>query len=202
MQAQLTVPLFLKWALVWDHVDDQSVWLGKAAPREMVGHAAGIVVERVPTQYGRVSFSMRVAQPHTSTLDANDALSALVRAGGVGGGSKSADHLPTTSATVDVNVTVPTSWGSGAPSSGGAGADGRNGVGVGINSMVPPGGLYIRARLPIALGWRLARANVNGISLPAAAVDAGQETVHLAASLFRKVDLTRSIRLTIGLEVK
>jgi len=59
--SQLAVPLFLKWAFVFDAVDDGSVWLCRAAPRSMVVHPAGITVASAPTRHGKVGFTLTMA---------------------------------------------------------------------------------------------------------------------------------------------
>ena len=53
------VPLYLKWALVFEEPESRTLWLGKAVPREwLAAGEAPIVVHSVPSRYGRVSMRL------------------------------------------------------------------------------------------------------------------------------------------------
>jgi hypothetical protein len=55
--SQLAMPLYLKWSYVYEHPDEASIWLGRAAPRSLTyGQTA---VEGVPTSFGRVGYRLR-----------------------------------------------------------------------------------------------------------------------------------------------
>lgn len=55
------MPLFLKWAFVFVQPDDDSVWLARAAPRDMVAHSDGISVSAAPTKFGKLSFELKLS---------------------------------------------------------------------------------------------------------------------------------------------
>ena len=170
--SQLTVPLFLKWALVWDQPDDSSVWLGRAAPREMVAHKDGIAVVNVPTQYGRVSFSMKFWK---------------------------------TELKLGANLTLPKAWQSrGMLRRDDVEVEGRSKRRVRTMSpaasMPPPGGLYLRGRLPSALGLEMTGVAVNGLDLPEVTVDATSEIVHFPSTILQKMDLSQLVRVEVTLQ--
>ena len=54
--SQLAMPLFLKWAFVFEQPDDASLWLGRGAPRSLTLGAAA--VGNVPTRFGRVGYAL------------------------------------------------------------------------------------------------------------------------------------------------
>jgi hypothetical protein len=56
--AQLVVALLTKWLLVFEDPKSETVWLGKAAPREWLEDGKSIAVERAPTRWGRLSFKV------------------------------------------------------------------------------------------------------------------------------------------------
>jgi len=80
-----TVPIYLKWMLVFEEPETRTLWLAKATPRDWLvsGDGAPLVVSNATTRYGRVSYSLSVA---ASAADAS---------GGAG------------TYTVTANVTVP-----------------------------------------------------------------------------------------------
>ena len=62
------VPLYLKWALVFEDPESKTLWLGKAVPREWLSVGEDpINARKVPSRYGRVSFRMAAL----SSADAN-----------------------------------------------------------------------------------------------------------------------------------
>ncbi len=56
--AQLTVPMLLRWALVWEDPNEDELWLGRAAPREWLEAGKRISIEVAPTRFGKVGFSL------------------------------------------------------------------------------------------------------------------------------------------------
>lgn len=65
--AQLTIPLLFRWMLVLEDSDDDALYLAKGVPCEWVGSGKPIQIERAPTRWGRVSFSL-VAKPEKKTV--------------------------------------------------------------------------------------------------------------------------------------
>ena len=62
--AQQTIPLLLRWMLVFDEGDEQQLHFGRALPRAWIGSGKPISIENVPTRYGRVSYRMETVEPH------------------------------------------------------------------------------------------------------------------------------------------
>ena len=58
--AQLTIPLLVKWMLVFEDSDAERLHLGRAIPRSWLGSGETISIERAPTRFGRVDFSIRL----------------------------------------------------------------------------------------------------------------------------------------------
>jgi hypothetical protein len=56
--AQLVVALMTKWLLVFEDPQSDTVWLGKAVPRDWLEDGKTTRVEDAPTQWGRIGFSM------------------------------------------------------------------------------------------------------------------------------------------------
>lgn len=55
-----TAPIYLKWMLVFEDVNMQRVWLGKALPREWLDGTAGPVdVANATTRWGRVGYKLQ-----------------------------------------------------------------------------------------------------------------------------------------------
>ena len=85
-----SVPMYLKWMLVFEEPETKTLWLGKATPREWLeAEEKPVEVLQATTRYGRVSFSLTASGGSSATE------------GGVAGGGYS----------VAVNVTVPVSFG-------------------------------------------------------------------------------------------
>jgi hypothetical protein len=95
---------------------------------------------------------------------------------------------------VDVNITVPEAWGIRKVN---VQQVQVNGSGDGNTERAPPGGLFVRVRLPQSLGLKIATAVVNGVMLPASAVDAAKEAVHLSVNMLTKLDANRPLRLMV-----
>ncbi len=54
--AQLSVPLALRWLLVWEDPADEVLWLCRAAPRDWFTDGRVVAAERVPSRWGPVAF--------------------------------------------------------------------------------------------------------------------------------------------------
>ena len=65
--AQQTIPLLVRWMLVLEDSDEDKLYLAKGVPREWVASGKEIRIERAPTRWGRVSFSL-VAKPGTKSI--------------------------------------------------------------------------------------------------------------------------------------
>lgn len=57
--SQSLFPSLLRWMLVFEDINTRELWLGKAIPREWLSSGEKVVVERAPTRYGRISYTMR-----------------------------------------------------------------------------------------------------------------------------------------------
>ena len=70
MPAQLTIPLLMRWMLVFEESDADRLHLGRALPRDWVGSGEPISIDNAPTRWGRVSFSLRTDPARkTATAD-------------------------------------------------------------------------------------------------------------------------------------
>jgi hypothetical protein len=56
--AQLTVPLLVRWMLVWEEPDEERLWLCRAIPRRWLAPGETVRVRHVPTRWGPVSFEV------------------------------------------------------------------------------------------------------------------------------------------------
>jgi hypothetical protein len=61
--AQLTVPLLLKWALLFDEPVNRTLWVTPAAPREWLAPNLSINLANGPSRYGRITLAVNVPQP-------------------------------------------------------------------------------------------------------------------------------------------
>jgi hypothetical protein len=59
--AQLTVPLLLRWLLVFEDPNAQVLWLGRAVPREWLRPGGRVSVRQAPTRWGRVDLEIESA---------------------------------------------------------------------------------------------------------------------------------------------
>ena len=57
--AEQTVPLYLRWALVFEDIDAEALWLAKALPREWLSDGERVVVKGAPTRYGRLTMELQ-----------------------------------------------------------------------------------------------------------------------------------------------
>ena len=56
--AQQTIPLLVRWALVWEHPDEDKLCFGRALPREWIATGKPIAIEGAPTRWGRVHYHL------------------------------------------------------------------------------------------------------------------------------------------------
>jgi len=56
--AQLVVELMTRWLLVFEDPESETLWLGKAIPRDWLADGKTIRVANAPTRWGRVSYSI------------------------------------------------------------------------------------------------------------------------------------------------
>jgi hypothetical protein len=59
LPAQMTVPIVMKWLLVYEHPVTDVLTLGHAIPRDRLSHGATIGVRNAPTRHGRISFELQ-----------------------------------------------------------------------------------------------------------------------------------------------
>ncbi|WP_431279169.1 hypothetical protein [Leifsonia poae] len=64
--AQLAVPMLLRWALVWEDPETETIWLGRGVPRDWLLQG-GFSADAVPTTYGPVSVRVTVEDSATET---------------------------------------------------------------------------------------------------------------------------------------
>jgi hypothetical protein len=65
--AQQTIPLLVRWMLVLEDSDEDRLYLAKGVPREWVVSGNEIRIERAPTRWGKVSFSL-VTKPGAKSI--------------------------------------------------------------------------------------------------------------------------------------
>jgi hypothetical protein len=160
---ELTVPIYLRWALLFEDPEDRALWLFKALPREWLrgggnGTEPVVVLRGAPTRYGNLSVALK------SNLGGDLGGGGGGSGGGGGGGRRSAssnsstavETVPAAAAacTVEANISVPARWATGP---GGA-------------SSTPPGGLFLRLRAPTPHAGKLVSVTVGGALWPAAHV--------------------------------
>ena len=56
--AQLTIPLLLRWMLVFERADSNTLHLGRAIPRDWIMSGQKIAISDAPTRWGRVSYAL------------------------------------------------------------------------------------------------------------------------------------------------
>jgi hypothetical protein len=57
--AQLVVALMTRWLLVFEDPQSETLWLGKAVPRQWLEDGKTIKISEAPTRWGRVGFSLK-----------------------------------------------------------------------------------------------------------------------------------------------
>ena len=71
--AQQTIPLLVRWMLVLEDSDEETLYFGKGLPRDWVGSGKEIKIQQAPTRWGRVDFAMQ-ATPEQKHVVARVAL--------------------------------------------------------------------------------------------------------------------------------
>lgn len=56
--AQQTIPLLLRWMLVFEDLDADRLYFGRAVPRTWIASGAPIGIEQAPTRWGRVDYRL------------------------------------------------------------------------------------------------------------------------------------------------
>lgn len=56
--AQQTIPLLVRWMLVFEDLDSDTLYLGRALPRKWVGSGKPIAIEQAPTRWGPVDYRL------------------------------------------------------------------------------------------------------------------------------------------------
>jgi hypothetical protein len=56
--AQQTIPLLVRWMMVFEDSDEERLYFGRALPRDWVGSGKPIAIEDAPTRWGRVSYRL------------------------------------------------------------------------------------------------------------------------------------------------
>jgi hypothetical protein len=64
--AQLTIPAIMRWALVLEHPDDDTLYFGRGVPRAWLGTGKEIGIHQAPTRWGRVDFVVQLATQELS----------------------------------------------------------------------------------------------------------------------------------------
>lgn len=65
MPAQMTIPLLLRWMLVFEDSAGHTLYLGRAVPRAWLASREAIGIEAAPTRWGRTGFRLQAAQDGT-----------------------------------------------------------------------------------------------------------------------------------------
>lgn len=55
---ELTVPIYLRWALLFEDPEARALWLCKALPREWLAHGESVAMYGAPTRYGNVTMEL------------------------------------------------------------------------------------------------------------------------------------------------
>eukprot|EP01043_Picozoa_sp_COSAG02_P019729 COSAG02_NODE_959_length_15647_cov_74.362748_15_plen_440_part_00 len=67
---ELTVPIYLRWALLFEDPEAQALWLCKALPREWLVHGESVTMHGAPTRYGNLTMELH-SQLEACTILAN-----------------------------------------------------------------------------------------------------------------------------------
>lgn len=65
MPAQLTIPLLLRWLLVFEDSAGETLYLGRAIPRTWLASGKPITISDAPTRWGTASLSLQMPGPDT-----------------------------------------------------------------------------------------------------------------------------------------
>lgn len=63
--AQQTIPLLVRWMLVFEDSDKDQLHFGRAIPRDWVATGKPVAIERAPTRYGRVNYRLESSSDST-----------------------------------------------------------------------------------------------------------------------------------------
>jgi hypothetical protein len=63
--AQQTIPLLVRWMLVFENSDQDTLHLGRAIPREWIATGKTIAIDQAPTRYGHVSYRLESRDSNT-----------------------------------------------------------------------------------------------------------------------------------------
>jgi len=58
LPAQQTIPIMVKWALVFDDPDEERIYFGKAVPRAWLASGKPVRISQAPTRWGRAGFDL------------------------------------------------------------------------------------------------------------------------------------------------
>jgi hypothetical protein len=58
--AQQTIPLLVRWMLVFEDSEKDQLHFGRAIPRDWIATGKPIAIDRAPTRYGRISYKLEV----------------------------------------------------------------------------------------------------------------------------------------------
>ncbi len=67
--AQLTVPMVVRWLLVFEDPESDTLWLGKGLPRDWLRDGELVAVDGAPTRWGRVGYRL-VSHLDAGTIEA------------------------------------------------------------------------------------------------------------------------------------
>lgn len=65
MPAQMTIPLLLRWMLVFEDSAGRTLYLGRAVPRAWLASREPVGIDNAPTRWGRTGFRLQAAQDGT-----------------------------------------------------------------------------------------------------------------------------------------
>ena len=68
--AQQTIPVLVRWMLVFEDSDEDRLYLGKGLPRDWVASGKEIRIDHAPTRWGRISFKLQ-SNPGTKNVSAS-----------------------------------------------------------------------------------------------------------------------------------
>jgi hypothetical protein len=63
--AQQTIPLLVRWMLVFEDADNDELHCGRAVPRDWVASGKPIAIEKAPTRYGLISYRLESRDANT-----------------------------------------------------------------------------------------------------------------------------------------
>jgi hypothetical protein len=66
---QVMMPTMLRWALIYEERDADTLWLCRAIPRRWLASGEKIKTNRVPTRFGKVGFAVRMTSDSTAEVD-------------------------------------------------------------------------------------------------------------------------------------